>query len=155
MQKNDRLTSLVLAVFGLYIAFEGYRLGLGTLYKPKAGFLVFWVGMILAGLSIALFVKTFSPSRGEKKNLWKGVRWTAGLKLIGALLVYVLIFKWLGFILSTTLLLLFLFKALEPRRWTTALLFSLVTTVLCYLIFGVFLELQFPDGVLGVIYRQF
>jgi hypothetical protein len=155
MQKNDRLTSLVLAVFGLYIAFEGYRLGLGTLHKPKAGFLVFWVGMILAGLSIALFIQTFSPPVGKKKDLWKGVRWTAGLKLIGALLVYVLIFKWLGFILSTTLLLLFLFKALEPHRWATAFLFSIVTTILCYLIFGVFLELQFPEGVLKVIYRQF
>ena len=39
--------------------------------------------------------------------------------------------------------------------WATAFLFSVVTTILCYLIFGVFLELQFPDGVLKVIYRQF
>ena len=148
MYKNDRITSIILAVFGLYVASAGYGLGLGTLHKPRAGFLVFWVGMILAGLSVALFVKTFLEARGEGKSLWKGVRWKPGATIVTALILYIVIFKWLGFLLSTFLLLLFLFIGASPGRWVSAVVFSLVTTVLCYIIFGVLLELQFPAGIL-------
>jgi len=148
MKNNDRLTSLFLAAVGLYVAFEGTRLGLGSLQKPRAGFLIFWVGIILSGLSLSLFLHTFSSPAEQKKYLWKGVQWPRGIKLTLALIAYVLVFKWLGFMLSTFFFLLFLFKGLEPQQWGVALVLSIVTTILCYLIFGLFLEVQFPEGIL-------
>jgi hypothetical protein len=41
---------------------------------------------------------------------------------------------------------------LEPQRWGTAFLLSAVTIVICYLVFSVFLELQFPPGLLRAIF---
>ena len=152
MNKNDLFTSLIWAAIGFYVAFEGYRLGLGSLHKPMPGFLIFWTGIILAGLSIGLFSQTFLSSKGAKKTLWEGFQWPRGLKLMSALIVYVLIFKWLGFILGTFFLLLFLFKGLEPQKWSAALILSIETTILCFFIFKVLLEVQFPEGVLkGII----
>ncbi len=151
MKEKDRWTSIILAVIGFYVAYEGYRLNLGTLNNPKAGFMVFWTGMILGVLSILLFMQiVFSPAQG-KKELWKGLEWPRGLKLMLSLVIYAAVFKWLGFILSTFLLLLFMFKGLEPQKWRIALSLSVATVALCYLIFNVFLELQFPQGVLNFI----
>ena len=151
MKKNDRYTSLFWAVVGVHIAFKGYELGLGTLKIPGSGFLIFWGGSILLGLSLILLAQSFTPSSqdAKKKELWKGVQWSRGLKLIAALFVCTLVFKWLGFILSTFLLIFFLSKALKPQKWGTAFSFSAITTALCYLVFGVLLDTQFPQGILN------
>lgn len=148
MKNNDRITSLLLALLGLYVAFEGYSLKLGSLQNPKPGFTVLWAGIILAGLSLSLFIKTFRSPEAIGISPWKGVQWQKGLKIIVYLIIYVFVFHWLGFLISTFTLLLLLFKSLESQRWSIALLLSVVTTILCFFIFGYFLELRFPQGIL-------
>jgi hypothetical protein len=150
MKKRDRYTSLFWAGVGLYVAYEGHRLKLGTLGSPHCGFFIFWTGLFLAGLSLVLFSQTLlGPKEAkERQPLWEGSRWSKGAKMMGALLLYALLFKWLGFILSTFLLLLFLGKGLEPQKWRVAFILAAATTATCYLVFGVFLELQFPPGLL-------
>jgi putative tricarboxylic transport membrane protein len=153
MTRHDRYTSLIWGLFGLYVAFEGWRLQLGTVNQPKSGFMVFWAGMILFGLSLILFLKAVLTKSGEEaKPLWKGRDWPKGGKVMAALFAYALAFRLAGFLISTFFLLLFLLKGLEPQRWRIALLIAVVTIALCYLVFVVFLESQFPAGVLGEIF---
>ena len=138
--------------FAIYIAFEGYRLEVGTFQAPKSGFLIFWSGILLSGLSMILFFQTLFVKREEqKRTLWTGLQCLKGIKLITALFVYALIFKWMGFLLSSFFLLLFLLKGLEPQRWRIAIVISVITVTLSYLIFGVFLESNFPEGILNEI----
>jgi putative tricarboxylic transport membrane protein len=110
------------------------------------------MGIIIMILSAAFFLQSFSAVREEKKIRWKGRQWPKGVMVMLALFLYAAVFHWLGFILSTFLLLLFLFKGLEPQRWGIALLLSAVTITICYLVFSVFLELQFPPGLLRAIF---
>ena len=154
MEKSDRYTSIIYAAFGLFIAFEGYRLELGTLRAPKPGFLVFWGGIALSILSLVLFIQTFLPHETEKIMISKGMKWQKALKLTTALFFYAIVLRWLGFLLSTFLLLLFLFKGLEPQRWRVALILSIVATALCYWVFGVLFELRFPEGILEAIFAR-
>ena len=151
MRKSNRIQACLWAVFGLYVMYEGYLLKLGTGRAPKPGFMIFWVGVVVVVLSALFFIGTFTTPAQECRALWRGVRWFRGAKLMAALFLYVAVFQALGFILSTFLLLLYLFKGLEPQSWRTALLLSAVTVAICYLVFGVFLELQFPPGVLSFI----
>jgi putative tricarboxylic transport membrane protein len=153
LKSNDRITSLLLALLGLYVAFEGYSLKIGSLQDPKPGFMVLWAGILLAGLSLLLFMKTFRSQEALRESPWKGFQWQKGLKIVVYLIVYVAVFKWLGFLISTFALLLLLFKSLEPQRWSVALLLSAVTTILCFLVFGYFLELRFPQGILKEVLR--
>jgi putative tricarboxylic transport membrane protein len=150
MKQRDRLTSLFWAGVGLYIAYEGYQLKLGTLGSPNCGFFIFWTGVVLTGLSLLLFFQTLlRPKEVEdRQGLWEGARWSKGAKMMVALLLYAFVFRWLGFILSTFLLLLFLLKGLEPQKWHVAIALAVATTAVCYVVFGVFLELQFPPGIL-------
>jgi putative tricarboxylic transport membrane protein len=153
MTRHDRYTSLIWGVFGLYVAFEGWRLQLGTVHQPKSGFIVFWAGMILFGLSMILFLKAVLTKNGEAaKPLWKGRDWPKGAKVMAALFAYALVFRLAGFLISTFFLLLFLLKGLEPQRWRVAVVITVVTIALCYLVFVVLLESQFPAGLLGNIF---
>jgi putative tricarboxylic transport membrane protein len=154
MEKSDRYTSIIYAAFGLFIAFEGYRLELGTLRAPKPGFLVFWGGIALSILSLVLFIQTFLPQETEKRKTWKEMKWQKGVKLTTALFFYAIVLRGLGFLLSTFFLLLFLLKGLEPQRWRVALILSIVATALCYWVFGVLFELRFPEGILEAIFER-
>ncbi len=155
MKPRNRLTSLFWAGVGLYIAYQGYQLKLGTLGSPNCGFFIFWTGLVLTGLSLVLFSQTLLRPKEAKDRqaLWEGSRWSKGAKMMAALLLYTLLFKGLGFIVSTFLLLLFLFKGLEPQKWRVALVLAATTTAACYVVFGVFLELQFPPGILQKIFE--
>jgi len=151
MKRGDRFSSSIWGVLGIYIAYEGYKLDLGTLSNPKGGFLIFWAGGILAGLSLLLFLQTFwqKDEKKEDQGLWEGVRWGRGVRLMLSLLIYALVFKTLGFIISTFFLLVFLFKGLEPQPWRVVLGLSIATIAVCYTVFGIFLEMHFPAGILG------
>lgn len=151
MKKRDRSSSLIWGALGIYIAYEGYKLDLGTLGNPKGGFLIFWAGVILAGLSFLLFLQTFWQKYEKKEDqaFWEGVRWGRGVKLMLSLLIYAFLFKTLGFIISTFLLLVFLFRGLAPQKWSVVLVLSIATIAVCYTVFGIFLEMQFPSGILG------
>ncbi len=152
MKKSDRYTSVIYAAFGLYIAFEGYRLELGTFRAPKPGFMVFLAGITLWMLSMVQLILSFPAGKTEKQTTWwKDRQWQKVVKLTAALLLYASVLRWLGFLLSTILLLFVLFKGIEPQRWQVALGFSLITSVTCYLVFGVFFELRFPEGILETI----
>ena len=148
MKRSNRIQSLVWALFGLYLVYEGVQLKLGTPRAPKPGFMIFWMGIVILILGGAFFLQSFAASSDEKKIKWSGLQWQRGVKIMAALFLYVAVFHWLGFILSTFLLLLFLFKGLEPQKWGTAILISALTVAICYLVFNVFLELQFPPGLL-------
>jgi hypothetical protein len=69
--------------------------------------------------------------------------------LVGVLFLYTAVLKVLGFLLATFLLLLFLFRVVEPLRWKTILLVTAVTMGGIYLLFGVLIESSLPKGFLG------
>ena len=149
MGKRWRIEALLWAVFGLYVMYQGFLLKLGTARAPKPGFMIFWVGAAIVILSGLFFLETMRTPERDHAPLWRGVGWFRGAKLLTALFLYVSVFKFLGFIVSTFLLLVYMFKGLEPQSWRSALLLSAATVAICYLVFGVFLELQFPSGVLS------
>ena len=53
-----------------------------------------------------------------------------------------------GFLPLTVVLLILLFKTVEPQSWTTAILGAIVTTLVVYVVFGIGLGTQFPPGLL-------
>jgi hypothetical protein len=66
------------------------------------------------------------------------------------LVIYVLIFEWLGFIITTFLLVTFLLRLLEQKKWWNILLTAGVITLSTFIIFNVFLKSGLPKGTLGV-----
>ena len=153
MRSRDIISSLFWLAMGIGVCYEAYRLELGTLRDPGSGFIFFWVGIIMIGLSLGVLIRAIKEKAipGElKKVLWTEVRWRKIVVVLAALSLYAYFFTILGFILSTILLLIFLFKAIEPQSWTKAVLGAIITTFAAYGLFHLWLGVQLPRGLLGI-----
>jgi len=152
MKKRDIISSLFWMAIGIGVSYGGYNLDLGTLNDPGSGFMFFWVGIIMIGLSLIILLKAIKKTAvtGELKILWTEIRWKKVVSILVALMLYAYIFVPLGFILSTILLLIFLFKAVEPQRWSWAILGAIISTFAAYGLFHLWLKSPLPKGFLGI-----
>ncbi len=152
MGRADQFSSLFWFVLGFAVIFLSYRLGLGTLTSPGPGFLPFWCAFILSALSLGVFFhRLLIPSGGEPqkiRKLWAGVRWARGVFVVAALLVYTLVFSSWGYLMSTMALLLFLFKTIEPQRWAVAVGGAVLASLISFVVFALWLDVQLPRGIL-------
>ena len=137
---------------GIGVCYGGVDLELGTLHDPGSGFMFFWVGMIMIGLSLSILIRAMKKTAvaGELKVLWAEIRWKKIVSVLVVLFLYAYAFTFLGFILTTILLLIFLFKSVEPQRWSWAILGAIISTLAAYGVFRLWLGSQLPRGFLGI-----
>ena len=146
---RERWGSLVWLVFGMLITVGSIRLKLGGFHNPGPGFLPFITGVILTGLSLAVFIQSGRAGEQARRKPFLVNRqraWKATLTLI-ALLVYAVAMNYLGFLVSTTLFLAFLLWAVEPQRWYIVLFGSLLASVASFTIFEILLKSPLPKGI--------
>jgi putative tricarboxylic transport membrane protein len=152
VKNKDIISSLFWMAIGVGVCYGGYDVELGTLHDPGSGFIFFWVGTIMVGLSLFIFIRAMREKgkAGEMKILWSQVKWQKNIYVLAALFLYAYVFSYLGFILSTVLLLIFLFKAVEPQRWSVATLGAILSVLTSYVVFQLWLGAQLPKGFLGI-----
>ena len=139
---------------GIVLCIGSAKLGLGKLNKPGSGFMPFLTGSLLGLLGLVL---TLSGIILEQPKT-KGENVEIPVKEIGrkkvytfiALCMYPLLLEPLGFIIATLLLLFSLFKIMEPRKWLVPILISSLSVILSYLIFYVWLGVNFPRGIFSI-----
>lgn len=132
------------------------KLNLGDFHTPGAGFLPFIAGTLLGIFGLILMSSTLLSKKREGKGAreQKGIAtrdWRSFLNPLLTVVIlfgYILLLEPLGFLLTTFICLLLLFKLSEPRRWMTPVVLSGVTAILSYLIFSVWLQCQLPKGLL-------
>jgi len=151
VKKKDIFSSLFWMAVGLGVCWGGYDLDLGTLHDPGSGFMFFWVGLIMIGLSLSVLLGALrmKPDPQGLRHLWEEIRWRKILSVLLALFLYGYVFTRVGFILSTIPLLIFLFKAVEPQKWSWAVLGAVLSTLTAYGVFQLWLGSQLPRGFLG------
>ncbi len=137
-------------VIGLLICEESWRINLGQFRNPGPGFLPFGTGLILAGLSLAVIMKSLRGG-GRQKSFWADAsRWPKVFLTLACIFVYALLLEPLGFLLTTFLTMGFIFRAIEPQRWRTVIAGAFLCAVTAYLIFGAWLQVELPKGILGL-----
>jgi putative tricarboxylic transport membrane protein len=147
VNRADVATSLFWLGVGAFVVYSGWDLELGSASDPGSGFLLFWTGLVMVILSVVVLVNAL---RGRGTTRWIGGHWGKIVLVVLALALYGWLLEWLGFVLTTALLLLFLFKAVEPQRWWVAAAGAAGSAVLGYLVFKVWLGAQLPSGVFGI-----
>jgi putative tricarboxylic transport membrane protein len=148
MGKADRISGPFWFIFSVFISYESYKLGLGALRHPGPGFFFFWTGIVIASLSLVVIVRSFKKRPGEEAIPSIFGKWiiTKLVLVLISLFLYALLMEWLGFLIVTLLLFIFLLGAIEKKRWPIVVLVSLIVTALSYLIFEVGLQSQLPKG---------
>jgi putative tricarboxylic transport membrane protein len=153
MKKYNVIGALLLLGFGMGVCGEAWKLGIGTVSQPEAGFFPFWSGAALvlftAVLAIKMLCQTEMKSSGSRK-FWKDIAWRKILLVVVALFVYAFLLEPIGYLITTILIMIFLFMAVEPQRWYKAVAWSVSVSALTYALFKVWLQVQLPIGLLGI-----
>ncbi len=137
---------------GLAQCWEAVHLGLGNVSEPGTGFMPFVLGLVMIVLAIALLLEaafTIQKTPPKKTSLWSEVYWKRVAYITLLLLAYALFLPKLGYLIATFLVMVFLLKSGEPVKWPAAVLLGALTSGLSYLIFGVWLNVSFPRGMLS------
>jgi len=135
----------------LFIGVEVWRkLPVGEWQDPGAGFWPLGAAFLLGGLSVVNFLKSFFDKSPEDLEPWyPRQRWRTIVLIMASLMAYVFLLEWIGFVLGTFLLLVYLFRSAEPQRWVVAIGGSALITITTYFIFDIWLKTQLPKGILG------
>lgn len=149
---GDRISSLFGLLFALYILKESFELDVGGLHQPGPGFFSLFGGILLGVFSIILFVRSILSQPGRKDRKAEGEEENPRfvIYVFVGLLAYTFIFEWLGFILSTFLLVALLLGFFDSQKWWKVLLTAAVASSSSYVIFSVLLKSELPKGILEI-----
>jgi putative tricarboxylic transport membrane protein len=147
----NRISAVFFIAVGLFFALYGRTVEVGEWSEPGPGFMPLWSGVVLAAMAFALLLGSFKrkdwqvmPPFFRLADSWKRVALA-----FAAMVAYLLLFKPLGFTITTFLFIAFLLKVIFPQNWKRTLITAFATAILARLIFINFLETQLPMGFLG------
>ena len=147
MRTADLVSASLWRAIALGITASGWDLELGATSEPGSGFMIFWVGVLMTVLSLVVLLSALQqPSGGGLAALWAGLSWWKVPYVVLLLVLYAWLLPTLGFPLVTVLLLLVLFRTIEPQSWTVAVIGALVSAAVAYLVFDRWLGTQLPVG---------
>lgn len=150
MRRRDAASGAFWLLVGAAVTVAGWDLELGSLSDPGPGFMLFWVGLIMAGLSLAVIGAAVRPGAPPEAPVWRGARCSRVVAVLVALALYGWALPRLGFIVTTTVIMVFLFKAVEPQRWSIAVAGAVASALVAYVVFKVWLGAQLPAGLIGI-----
>ncbi len=133
----------------VWVIRDSAKLPFGAVRNPGPGFVPWWTGVTLAGLSLILFAQVFrarraaaSGPRSEPDPGW----WLRVGGLVLGLALYVLLLDPVGYPICTFLLVLFMLRPTGWRTFTAAVALAVLASGGSYLVFGVWLGVPLPPG---------
>ena len=144
MVRRDAVAGAAALAFGAAALYEAAKLPFGTVHNPGQGFFPWWTSAVINVLApILLFQALRSPSRTARDEPG---RLAKVVLLLVVLAAYTFLLEPLGYTLCTFLLVLFMLRATDPRRWAVALGMAAITAVASYVVFAVWLSVPLPRG---------
>ena len=141
-------TGLFLMIFSGAVISEAIELEIGTLHNPGSGFMIFGAACVLGLLALHQFIKSLYSKGRQVEGASEEIHWKRIVSVILANIIYIFLLQPVGYLLSTFLLLCFLFQIREKGRWVSAVGGSALTSFLSYLVFSRMLQLNLPRGLI-------
>jgi heme/copper-type cytochrome/quinol oxidase subunit 4 len=136
-----------LVVSGVVIQQSVWVLRLFDHGQPGSGFMPFGLGVILAVLSLWLIVANRGP---EERHVpfWERRSWLSPLLAVLITSVFTVVFDDIGAITSVVVLVACWLYFVERKRVAVATITGILTGLVVWLLFELFLQTPFPRGVL-------
>lgn len=151
MRRADQISGVVVLLFSVLLMAGSWRMPASATFGPGAGFLPFWLGALLAILSVLLVLGASRQAVGpDTKPIFpRGMSLLTLGAAIGGLAVYILLLEVLGFLVGTGLLTAFLLGLVEREKWSTTILVAILNSAGLYLVFQVLLGVNLPSNRFG------
>ena len=140
----DRIGAVALLIFGLFWVWIASGLGLRRDTGPGPGFFPLVLGVLVATLAAINIIRP-EVERIELPQLRRI------LMILGALAVYAILLEPLGYVVTTALLLAFLFGALSERRHWWQPVSALTVSFATYYVFRLVLSVPLPPDPLDLV----
>jgi putative tricarboxylic transport membrane protein len=141
--KQDFGAGLFLIAIGLFALWQGWKLPLGTLRSMGAGMLPFSLAVMLCLGGVALII-TSLVQKGEALEAWsiRGL-----IFIVGGVVVFAFTIQSLGLVFAGPLSMIIGSMASDEFDWKEAVIFSIILTGACALLFKTALGLPIPVNV--------
>ena len=159
--RKDIASSLVLILFSMTFLVYTTRYPLDDWESPGPAVFPLILGGVLLILSLWQMIRAWlapkipgnAGERGSKiqafqKFLHDNEGEAKVLSLTAMLILYILMMQWIGFFVSTFLLVIFSSRLMEAKDWGKPIALSVGVCLFCYLLFEVWIKLNFPRGLL-------
>jgi hypothetical protein len=145
---SKKIALILWFLFSIVFCIGALRLPLGSPAHPSAGFMPLLIGIVMSILSILGLLKNIfmkiEPIPDKTGQVLSLKNLTKPMMVSAALVGYGLVLPRIGFEVSTLLLMFFLFKGFERQGWIPAVLLTIVTVAISYVLFVIWLDCQFP-----------
>ncbi len=159
--RKEIVSSIVLILFSSTFLIYTTRYPLDGWESPGPAVFPLLSGGVLLLLAAWQLIRAFLAPRTPEGECEKGSRVKAFksylhenrgeakvLILASLLVLYILMMQWIGFFVSTFLLVIVSSRLMEAKGWIKPLVLSVGVGLFCYSLFEVWLKLSFPRGIL-------
>lgn len=151
MKRSNIIIAIILLGLSGYLLIESVGLSFGGLRTPQAGFFPTILSAALAVLSLVLLGEAPKEKEERASPFQLGSQsWRRIALAVGVLLAFGFSVDFLGYTLSSFLLVAILLRAIEPMRWWLVIIIALSTSAISYGIFGWLLQTPLPAGIFGM-----
>ena len=153
MKRAEQVLGFVLLLLAIYVGYESTLIDAGASSVSAgmgAGFMPLWLSVGLGISSAALLLRAAVLPAARFGSIFFPGR-SAGMRVIWVLagyLVVVAVMKPLGMVISLAILMAVTMPAFGSRSWKAVALASVVTPLFVYLVFGLWLKVDLPMGIL-------
>ena len=150
MRRANITVALVFVSVSIVLLFAANRFNFGTLRVPQTGFFPRTLAILLLLLSLVLLAQALHQNVAERDGVKIPAEgWIRIASTLAIMIGFALMLEWLGFLLSTFMLMIFLLRAIEAPRWSKVVAVASVTAFASYGLFGWLLGVPLPAGILG------
>lgn len=151
MKKVDQITAIVILIFSLLVIEESAKMALFVEFAPGYGFLPFWLGVLMAVLSVLLFVdaRRRSDLNDSPQPFPKKAAFISIIIALAAVGFYAMFLEVLGYIITTLVAVYLLLGVMEKEGWRRTLIISIAITAGLYILFQVWLGVGLPKNMFG------
>lgn len=153
MRKRDIVVVVFWVVLGLFVTIWSYtKLGVGTFNAPGSGLMPFLLGILFTVLALYRLLRRALPASEETdvssqdETGGQGVDYKKLIFVMVAMFAYALLLEPLGFILTTFLTMVVLFRSSGFNRLSIAALYAAIVVLITYFLFT-YLGVRFPPGI--------
>lgn len=151
MTRLDKITAIFLFILSALIIWETSKMELYAEFGPGYGFLPFWLGVLLAILSIVLYVEAWRrPAADDAASPFPP---RPALQVVTIALVLVAVFAFVleivGYLVDTLAFTFIMLTVVEKETWRHAAIFSVAFTVALYVLFQLWLGIRLPKNMFG------
>lgn len=153
MRKSDRIFGVIGLGLSLWCYLESTKFTYMTQFTPGPGFMPFWVGVVLALLSVYLIVDSFMRKPGKKDDA-KLLPKKHMLYRVGAIILMLVgvrfSMNFLGLPLTIALFTTAILLLLEHYSILKSVGYGIAYAAVTWFVFQYILSMGFPKGFLGI-----